>query len=102
SLAGDEAVPGICVIRFEHDAALALRAGDLLGRRLLGCTALANISVPRSRVFEFVPRMKNLADLNRCVARPPKMLGQHSGVLQESAWRCDVVHNPGRIGPFTA
>src|SRR2546430_9654089 len=82
-LAGDEPVPCTRIFGPQHDAVLSLAAENLLWRRLLCRASLANIDIPRPWIFEFVPRMKDLANLDGRVAVAPEMLRQHDGVLQE-------------------
>src|SRR4051812_11968692 len=74
--AGDKAVPGLGVVGFQHHAAFALLAQNLLSRRLFRGAVLDDIDVPRARVFVFLASVKNLADFDRRVAAVAKMLRQ--------------------------
>src|SRR3954471_12130228 len=83
--ASDETVPRVRIIRLQHDAALPPLADDLLLGRLFGGLVLDDVDVPGSRVFELLPRMKDLADLDRRVAAAAKEFGQRERVVQSAA-----------------
>src|SRR5689334_23129663 len=89
----NEAVPCLAVVRFEHDAALALLPQNLLLRGLFRCAVFYNVDIPGARVLELFAGMKNLADLDCGIAVVAKMLRQHWRIFEERPrWRLIIDH----------
>ena len=72
-LAGHKTVPGVFVPGFENDPARTIGFENLFRWRVLGRGILADVYVPGARIFALVPRVEDLADLERAVAVTAEM-----------------------------
>ncbi len=102
SLPGDLAVPRVGVVGVEHDAAALHFADDLLFGRLLRLFRLAEVEVPRRRIFERIAGVEDLAELLHAPAMPQEELRQHHSVVQEGARRGNVIDDARRVRPLAA